>query len=260
MSIIGKNRLILNPASPHIKKVVEETVGKGNPLDAIILIGPPTEIILLACLSFPAKLDKLEVAQALSKGSLRFSSTALPVPIDSEYMLQGTIIPEYVKEGPFGDILGLYSTKDRNPLCIVEKVRYRKDPLFYSISGGTSKEHLSLAFLGLRSFFERLLRDEPSIVKYEIPKYGSGRLAILTVKGYVEQDYLLERLRKIPFLYVFIIVNEDIRMSSPSDILWALTQRTQGQQDYFFKEEKVLIDATTSDPSSLQNKRIKVFN
>ena len=268
MAFNGGNKLIFNAATPRIKKIVESTVGRGQRLDVTILIGPPSEIILAAGMSMPGGVDKLKVALALAGSEVNLvadRSTAFVFP--SEFVLKATIIPEYTSEGPFGDLKGLYSYKARNPICLVEEVIHRENPLFHSVSAGTSNEHFWLVTMGARYDLEKLKQKYDDFLRYTLPAFGVGRIAFLVMKENFNREEFVQHLWKIPITRTFVFVNQDVNTRSGADILWAVTQRARDVENFMFsgkkhpvfQERKLVIDATVTDLGLWDNRRIEVY-
>jgi UbiD family decarboxylase len=229
-------------------------------------MGAPIEIILLACMSLRGE-DKLRIAQALAGDGLAFSVDGVPFPLESEYVLKATVIPKYHQDGPFGDLLGLYSVKERSPECHVSQAIRRKNPHYHSVMAGTSHEHAELLAMGARFLLDRMGRSTPGVIDYQVPAFAVGRMALIRVaEGFKVEDVVSE-LWAIPIVRLIVFVNEDVDISSPSDILWAVIQRAKDVEDFrfsektagAFKERKVIVDASVSELTSWGNKRIRVF-
>lgn len=267
MAVLGENRLLINPGTPRIRQIVEETVGRGEELEISVLIGPPVELILMACTTMPGEQDKLEVAQAMAGEQLLFSDHRLPVPASTEYVLRGRVIPQFEKEGPFGEVGGVYSVKESNPVCLVDELWERRNPLYHSVSAGMSKEHLELVSLGPRSFLERLKRATPEILRYDMPAFGADRLAVLVVKDGFDPRVVVERLWQVPIIRGFVFVNMDVGSRSAADVLWAVLHRANNSDHFRFSEQrlavynanKFFIDATVNDPAAWENRRVDVY-
>lgn len=267
MPIVGGNRLLLNPATPRISEIVDATVGKGEALEAAVLIGAPAAVTLMACLTLPSVADKLEVAQALAGDALRYSDGRLPIPLATEYVLRGRVIPRYEREGPFGDLKGLYAYKARNPVFLVDELWRRRDPIFHSVSAGTSREHLGLVTLSARSYLERIKRERPDVLRYDVPRYAGARLAVLTVRPGFDRAALLARLWEVPIVRSFVLVDEDVSSRSGADLVWAIVERALDQERFVFgrhvvggyQREKLAIDATAGDPRGWETRRVAVY-
>ncbi|GMU70694.1 MAG: UbiD family decarboxylase [Burkholderiales bacterium] len=267
MSIVGGAKLLVNPATARIRSIVEATVGRGEALDVAVLVGAPAEVTLMACVGVADGVDKLEVAQSLAGGGLAFTDDPLPLPVSTEYVLTGRIVPSFEREGPVGDQKGLYSVRERNPVCLVDAVRVRREPRFHSISGGVSREHIELVTLGPRAVLERVRRDTPGLLRYELPFHAGGRLAVLVVADGYRPAELAERLWKISSVRGFVAVNRDVRALSAPDLLWAIVERAREVERFMFpgphapgvKPGKFLIDATETDLDDWNHRRIEVL-
>lgn len=267
MSIAGGAKLLVNPATARIRRIVEATVGRGEPLDVAILVGAPAEVTLMACVGVGDGVDKLEVAQSMAGSGLAFTDDPLPLPVSTEYVLTGRIVPSFEREGPVGDQKGLYSVRARNPACIVDTVRVRREPRFHSISGGVSREHVELVTLGPRAVLERIRRETPELLRYELPFHAGGRLAVLVVADGFRPAELAERLWRISSVRGFVAVNRDVGALSASDVLWAIVERAKDAERFAFsgtglpgvKPGKFLIDATAADLDDWNHRRIEVY-
>ena len=266
-AVLEGNRLLANPATPRIIDIVKQSVGRGEELDVRILIGAPPEITLMACVSMPGQQDKLEVAQSMSRDGLCYSQDELPVPLSTEFVLKARIIPEYAPEGPFGEVGGMYSVKDRNPVCVVDELWHRPEAVFHSVCAGMAKEHLELVALGPRACLERLQREHPQIVRYDLPAFGGDRLAVLAVRGALDVRSLRQQLWDIPIVRGFVFVNEDLAGNSASEVLWAILQRAGNSDHFSFSEarhpvyntDKFCVDATVKDTRAWEHRRIDVY-
>jgi UbiD family decarboxylase len=266
MAVLGGNRLLFNPGTPRIRQIVDETVGRGQELEVRILIGAPAELILMACVSMPNHEDKLEVAQSMAGDGLAFSGDALPFPLSTEYVMKARIIPQYEQEGPFGEVGGVYSVRSARPVCLVDELLERSDPVFHSISAGVGKEHLELLSLGARYALERIKRDVPEVLRYDLPAFGGDRLAVLVVNEHCNVELLAARLWEVPVVRGFIIVNNDVGSGSAQDLLWALLQRARNSDHFTFTSERhplhntdrFVVDATVSNFSAWENRRVNV--
>ncbi len=266
LSVQDSNVVLFNPQTPRIKEMVAKTVGRGNPLDVAILIGSPTEIMLLGALSFSDEIDELQVAQALGGESLRFFEHGLPVPMSTEVILFGKVLPEYRHEGPFGELTGMYSTHS-NPICVVDELWERKEFVYHSILGGVSCEHVALVSLKARHELEQLKNQSAHILDYRLPRFAAGKLCLLVVADGFSKDDVVRDLFNVPLVKLFVLLNEDTDIRCSDDVLWALTQRMSGAGDFNFSDEnpvkglasKTIVDATVDDLSDWSNVRVEVY-
>ena len=126
---------------------------------------------------------------------------------------------------------------------------------------------MSLLTLKAALRLERVRKELPSVAAYHFPTGTGGRLCLLTVEEGFPRENVIEALVSIPLVRCFIFLNNDVSLHSEGDILWALTQRTEKGRDFLFSSqsessvlpEKIIIDATVSDLSDWNNRRIQVF-
>ncbi|MCC7039205.1 MAG: UbiD family decarboxylase [Burkholderiales bacterium] len=266
MALTGGNELLVNPATARMRHIVATALERGDALPVAILVGAPSEVTLLACVGVGAA-DKLAVAQTLAGGALRFTDGTLAVPGGCEYVLTGHIVPRYAREGPVGDQKGLYSLRERNPTCVVDALQVRRGPTFHSVSGGVSREHVELVTLGPRAVLERIKRDTPELLRYDLPFFAGGRLGVLVVADGFRPASLAPRLWEISSVRGFVAINRDVGSQRASEVLWAIVERARDAADFAFsrpgvpgtKPGKFFIDATESDLTDWNHRRIEVL-
>jgi UbiD family decarboxylase len=266
LSVLEDNRVFFNPRTPRIKEIADKTVGRGEDLNIVVLIGAAPVITLLGGLGITDEIDEVAFAQAWGGGGLKFHDLDLPVPAATEMVLFGRVHPGDQTEGPFGDMRGLYVTNP-NPICQITEMWERKDARYHSVLGGMSHEHIGLVTLKSRHELERMKAHTPGFVDYRLPHYSAGQMGLITVTKEVSKEDLIEELRSISLTELFILLNEDTVADIPGEVLWALTQRAGAQSDYTFNAgdpakntaRHTVIDATAEDLTDLRNVRVRVF-
>ncbi|MDP6644620.1 MAG: UbiD family decarboxylase [Rhodospirillales bacterium] len=266
LSVQDGNEVLFNPRTFRIKEIADKTVAQGETLEIVALIGAPAEISLLGGLSIPDEVDELEFLQAWGGDTLKFYDRDLPVPATTEMVLFGTVRPGDKPEGPFGDMRGFYITNP-NPTCVVNEIWQRKDVQYHSVSGGMSHEHIGLVSMKAHHDMQRLKSRIPGFVDYQLPQFAAAQLGLITVSEDVAKDDLIQELRKISLVELFVLLNEDTNANKPEDVLWALTQRANQADDYDFNggnpgagiTRRTVIDATAADLSDWQNRRVQIY-
>lgn len=266
MSIQKSNRLLINPRTFRIRDIAAKTIGQGKPLDIVILIGAPAEVMIMGCLSLPDEVDELEVAQALAADSLAFIERGLPIPIDTEMVLFGQVLPgESKQEGPFGELTGLYSRHPANPVCVISELWAKENFIYHNILGGQSREHVLLCAQKGKHDLEHLKAGSPHVLDYHLPRFAAGQLCLLTVAEGFAKETLIDKLCDVALIKFFVLINEDTDPQFSDDVLWAMTQRTRKRSDYHFRDanptrglaEKIVIDATANDLCDWNDTRIE---
>jgi UbiD family decarboxylase len=266
LSVQEDNKVLFNPRTFRIKEIADKTLGVGEPLDIVVLIGAPSEITLLGGLSIPDEVDEVEFVQSWGGKNINFYDRDLPVPAGTEMVLIGRVEPENRAEGPFGDMRGFYITNP-NPICEITEMWERPDVKYHSVLGGMSHEHIGLVSLKPRHALEQIKAQFPGVLDYHLPHYAAGQLAILRVTEDVAKEDLIQALFKVGLAELFILLNEDTDAVSPEEVLWALTQRTGDAADFSFHDadpargntKRTVIDATVGDLSDWRNKRVNIY-
>jgi 4-hydroxy-3-polyprenylbenzoate decarboxylase len=107
-------------------------IRKGEPLKVNIFVGGPPSIPLAAVMPLPEGLSELTFAGALSGHRQRLvrQPGGLPLLAEADFCIVGTIDPQELPEGPFGDHLGYYSLVHDFPVLNVERVYHRRDAIW----------------------------------------------------------------------------------------------------------------------------------
>jgi UbiD family decarboxylase len=266
LACIGGNRLLFNPATPRIKAIAEKTVLQGKELPVTLLIAPPVEFAVTAGLSFAGEVDKLDIAAALGRMTPVAEETG-GAPAAAEITLKGRVIPQFEAEGPFGDLKGTYSPKPKSPVCVIDAAFCREAGVFHALSAGRAREHIAILSLAPRYYLEGLRKRLPGILRYEIPRFAGGRLAVVAVREDCDRGRLAELLWKTPIVRFAVLVNADVDLRSSSDVLWALVQRVRNAEHFAFSrehhpvsgEQRIVVDAAVGDLSAWENRRVKVY-
>ena len=114
-------------------------IARGEPLRVNVCVGGPPALIVAAVMPLPEGLPELAFAGALGgrRISLVAKDAGLPMPAETDFVIQGTIDPSIRKpEGPFGDHLGYYSLKHDFPVLKVDRVFHRENAIWPFTSVG----------------------------------------------------------------------------------------------------------------------------
>jgi 4-hydroxy-3-polyprenylbenzoate decarboxylase len=122
-------------------------IEKGLPFRVNIFVGGPPAMTLSAVMPLPESLPELAFAGALGGRRVRLkkvSGTFFPVAVDADFVITGTVDPQLLPEGPFGDHLGYYSLAHDFPVLNVEAVYHRSDAIWpFTVVGRPPQEDTS---------------------------------------------------------------------------------------------------------------------
>ncbi len=132
-----------------------EALAMGERLPVNIFVGGPPALSLAAIMPLPEGLPELHFAGLLAghRIPLIHRPGSLPVPAEADFCIRGSIGPELVLEGPFGDHLGYYSLEHEFPLLRVQAVHHRPGAIWPFTSVGRPPREDSV----LGAFIQELL-------------------------------------------------------------------------------------------------------
>lgn len=214
----------------------------GRRLAVAVAVGLDTATTYAATAPLPPEIDEFIFAGFL-KGEpvelVKCKTVDLEVPANSEIVLEGYIEPgERRLEGPFGDHTGHYSLPDKFPVFHLTCITHRKDPIYHTVSTGIPPVEDN--FLGKateRIFLPLVKLTIPEIVDMNLPLEGGfHNIVILSIKKtYSWQAHKIIHavwgLGQMMFSKIIIIVDDDINVSSISDVLWNLGNNIDPERD-----------------------------
>ncbi len=269
----GPRKLGFNPKSLHNKAYYNNIAMKGRRMEVAITLGPPSEMLATGAAYIPDGVDELNVATALSRpehrGELAVAkcrTVDIEVPVGSEIVIEGVVSTDLEPEGPFGDWTGCYARPQNKPTLQITRISHRKDPVYQTILPVTSKEQIILTVVRFYPELEALRERYPEIQKLSVPDYALGRLAVMAVRPSPNLNRMMDDFLKIQCINRVIVVNEDVDIDSPGDILWAMSNRilekekvlTYSCEDEWWNNLKLGID-TTVDISDIRHVRPEII-
>lgn len=169
--------------------------------------------------------------------------TGLPIPADAEIVLVGWCPPGKMSdEGPFGEWTGYYGRKTRTPVVEIERIYFRNDPILLGASPGKPPSCDGIYFRSLVRSAK--LCDElekagiPDVKGVWLTKETNGPyFIVVSIKqryaGHAKQAALLvSQVRTTGRQGRFVVVvDDDIDPTDIADVLWAMSTRTDPQED-----------------------------
>ncbi|MBT9314654.1 UbiD family decarboxylase [Leptothoe spongobia] len=258
----------------HLRKAAEN----GKKLEIAIAIGVHPLIIMAAATPIPVDLSEWLFAGLYGGSGVHLAKCKtidLEVPAASEFVLEGTITPgEVATDGPFGDHMGYYGpVNDAAPLVRFQCVTHRKDPIYLTTFSGRPPKEEAMIAIALNRIYTPILRQQVSeIVDFFLPMEAlSYKAAVISIKkaypGQARRAAMAfwTALPQFTYTKFVIVVDHDINIRDPRQVIWALTSKVDPTRDVFilpdnpfdsldFANEKLGlggrmgIDATTKIP------------
>lgn len=273
MQVKGKDKLsIMINEWRHLKDFYNEAESLGKSLPISIVIGADPVIYIGAGLRYDG--DETEIAGAIRGEPIKVVKSItndIMVPSTAEFVIEGLILPDIrEEEGPLGEFTGHYSEPWSSPVIKVTAITHRKNAIYQTINGA-SFEHINLGNVLPR---EPLLKKfttyvSKGVIDVHIPPYGAGFLALVKIKkknpGEPKNIALAAMMTYVNIKNV-IVVDGDVDIYNPADVMWAMSNRVIPERDIFYVpnsqgheldlssdsrgvQTKMAIDATLDDGS-----------
>jgi UbiD family decarboxylase len=168
----------------------------------------------------------------------------IEVPALAEIVLEGelTIPAKTGDEGPFGEFCGYTTAQVPNErIMTVKAVTHRKNPVYHNIwLGKPPHEHLYVDALTYAvAAYQELKPAYPALKKAYAPPWGVSIVLLLQLEKRLMRPGIVDNIlaaslytRSGKWKHVFVL-DEDIVLEDPNEVLWALTTRFQPATDMF---------------------------
>lgn len=163
--------------------------------------------------------------------------TGLPIPADSEIVVEGHILNSRHEEGPFGEFMGYYASgMTSSPLVRVDALYYRNDPIILGTAPGTPPYDYSyyrcpmraaviwdvLERAGIRSIKGVWCHEEGFSRAFTVISLHQDYAGHARQAAYVASQ---SRAGSLGGKYV-VVVDEDIDPTNLQEVVWAICTRT----------------------------------
>jgi len=222
----------------HVRQFMASRPDPDAPFPIAIAIGLDPAIMIAAGVRTEA--DELEIAGAIRGRGVETASGVtvdVAIPAHAEIVIEGLIHPEQRRpEGPLAEFHGYHGEIWNSPTFEVTAICWRDDPIFQTIIPGWY-EHIYIGnVLPREPLLRRFVRHLNPQATVHIPPYGNGFLAIIQIKrdnpGQPKNLAMAAMTAHINIRNV-IVVDEDVDIYDPGDVLWALTNRVDWTRDIF---------------------------
>jgi len=234
MQIYGRDRAgISMNIWRHIKACFDKLEPKKQNLPFCVAIGPDPAVMMAGAFRYDG--DEYEIAGSLRGAPIpvvRALTCDVMVPASAEIVLEGEVLAgERQMEGPMAEFTGHYSGADPKHVARITAITHRAQPIFQTMNGG-GYEHVSLGNMITREpLLERFVRHiSPRVKAMHLPPYAAGFTAIVSLDqpepGEARNVALAAMAAHVNFKTV-IVVDADVDIFDPADVLWALATRAR---------------------------------
>ncbi len=221
----------------HIKVFFDKIEPKGQNLPFCVAIGPDPVLMMAAAFRYDG--DEYDIAGSLRGAPVpvvRALTCDVMVPAHAEIILEGEVLAgERQMEGPMAEFTGHYSGADPKHVARITRITHRKNPIFQTMNGG-GYEHVSVGNMITREpLLARFVRHiTPRLKAVHLPPYAAGFTAIISLNnpepGEARNVALAAMAAHVNFKTI-IVVNSDVDIFDPADVMWAIGTRVRWHED-----------------------------
>jgi UbiD family decarboxylase len=249
MMLVSKNQVTIRFTPGHDGHDFFKNAEKrgDKKFEVAVCIGVPPAVYIASQFEPRIGVYELEIAGGLAGESIdvvKCRTVDLEVPALAEIVLEGELeIPAKTgNEGPFGEFCG-YTTQQvpGERIMTIKAVTQRKNPIYHNIwLGKPPHEHLYVDALTYAvAAYQELKPAYPALKKAYAPPWGVSIVLILQLEKRLMRQGIVDNIlaaslytRSGKWKHV-IVVDEDINIEDPNEVLWALTTRFQPATDMF---------------------------
>ena len=222
----------------HVRAFMESRDEPDAPFPVAVAVGLDPAIMIAAGVRTGA--DELTIAGAIRGVGVpvcKGVTVDVDIPAEAEIVIEGLVHPAQKKgEGPLAEFHGYYGELWQSPTFAVTAVCRRDDPIFQTMIPGWY-EHVYIGnVLPREPLLQKFVRHINPAAVVHIPPYANGFSAIVQIKrdnpGQPKNIALAAMTAHINIKQV-IVVDEDINIYDPADVLWAITNRVDWSRDTF---------------------------
>lgn len=222
----------------HVRQFMESRDDPHAPFPIAIAIGLDPAIMIAAGVKTDE--DELNIAGAIRHQGVpvcRGVTVDVDIPAEAEIVIEGYIHPgERKGEGPLAEFHGYHGEIWQSPSFQVSAVCRRDRPIFQTIIPGWY-EHVYIGnVLPREPLLRRFVRHLNPTAVVHIPPYANGFCAVVQIErdnpGQPKNLAMAAMTAHINIKKV-IVVDQDINIYDPAEVMWALTNRVDWSQDVF---------------------------
>ncbi len=223
----------------HVRQFLDAQEAKDEPLPVAVAIGLDPAIMIAAGARYDD--DELLIAGAIRGRGIRISrgvTVEVDIPADAEIVIEGYLgAHERQPEGPLAEFHGYFGDLWDSPVFHVTAVCWRDAPIFQTLIPGWN-EHVYLGNVLPREplLLNHVRHVTQNVTGLHIPPYASGFTAIVAIDkknpGEPKNVALAAFTAHVNIKWC-IVVDPDVDIYDPADVMWALTTRVDWGRDVF---------------------------
>jgi len=219
-------------------------------IEMAVTIGNSVAVMLAASLGPPPGVDEFAIANALDRTDMvKCVTKDLEVPAEAEFVLEGRLVRNVDREGPFVDLTETRDFERQEPVFVIDCITHRKDAMYQVLLPGRM-EHKTL--MGMPK--------EPTIYD-EVSKVTDCKNVLVTLGGGSWLHSIVQIDKKHPddgkkaieaafrghkSMKSVTVVDADVDIYNPIAVEWAMATRFQADKDLVIHPDQ---PGSSLDPS-----------
>lgn len=224
----------------HLHHMYQEALKAGQELKVAVCIGLDPWNLIAGGTSVEYGVDETRIASALKRRTLGSPAQSvkirngLTVPAEAEYVLEGRLVNERVREGPFVDAVKTYDRVREEPVLVVDRVYHRDDPVFHIIVGGLDEHFMFMGMPREPIIYQAVSRAVPRVKAVRLTEGGCAWLhGVVSIRKQHPGDgknAIMAAFGAHTSMKQVTIVDEDIDVFDDRDVEWAVATRFQADR------------------------------
>ncbi|HWO41670.1 MAG TPA: UbiD family decarboxylase [Candidatus Eisenbacteria bacterium] len=257
MLVLGRDRLSLwAPPDHHLGRMILRAEEKQRGLEVATAIGVEPAAVVASQAKVPYGIDEFHIAGGLRGAPLplvKCDTIDVEVPARAEIVIEGVTVPgERVADGPYGEYPGCYSEAKQAPLLQVTAITMRRDPIYQTALTGmpVTENHTLIEYGNAAVVYREVKKIVPEVKAVHLTPGGTFRHhAVVSIRKRSQEEarnVILALLSLGIGLKQVTVVDDDIDVTDPMEVEWALSTRMQPDRDIIIIPR---IACSTLDPS-----------
>jgi len=238
VQVHGRNKVTVQFDHPgrHGAVIAKKYWDKGKPCPVAVVCGQDPSLFVAGFEYLPDGQSEFDFAGAIKGAPLEVLPgpvTGLPLPANSEIVLEGELLPAnktMQPEGPFGEFTGYYANEARPcPVMRVGAIHHRDDPILLgSPPMKPPRFHFGLPFRAASIWSQLEMAGVSDVVG--VWQHVAQLMTVVAIRqryaGHAKRAGLIAAANSYMGRLV-VVVDDDVDPSNLADVMWAVTTRCE---------------------------------
>jgi 4-hydroxy-3-polyprenylbenzoate decarboxylase len=238
VQVQGKNRVTIqfDHQGRHGAIIAKKYWDRGRSCPVAVVNGPDPALFVAGFEYLAEGQSELDFAGAIKGAPFEVIGgplTGLPLPTNSECILEGELLPTsklMLPEGPFGEFTGYYASDKRpHPVMQVKAIHHRDDPILLgSPPMKPPRFHFGLPFRAASIWSQLEMAGVTDVTG--VWQHVAQLMTVVAIRqryaGHAKRAALIAAANSYMARLV-VVVDDDVDPSDLADVMWAITTRCE---------------------------------